>query len=134
MSGIQIGNKLLEKPIIQGGMGIGVSRSSLAGAVAREGGMGVVAAAQVGYDSPNARAIRNAFVEQMLHGKKKISFCYNCLRSCNPGKAKYCISQALINAVKGDLDNGLIFASAKIDQIREILSVKEVMENLLSFD
>ena len=36
-------------PIIQGGMGVGVSLSSLAGAVAKEGAIGVISAAQPGY-------------------------------------------------------------------------------------
>ena len=40
-------------PIIQGGMGIGVSRCRLAGAVAKEGGMGVLSTAQIGYDDPD---------------------------------------------------------------------------------
>ena len=53
---VQIGNKQLDKPIIQGGMEIGVSRSSLAGAVAKAGGMGVISTAQVGYDAPLFRA------------------------------------------------------------------------------
>lgn len=41
---------MAELPIIQGGMGVGVSRSSLAGAVAAEGGVGVISTAQIGYD------------------------------------------------------------------------------------
>lgn len=45
-TGVAIGKLYLEKPIIQGGMGIGISRSCLAGAVAAEGGMGVVSTAQ----------------------------------------------------------------------------------------
>ena len=53
MKSIPFKNKTLEKPIIQGGMGIGVSRCNLAGAVAREGGMGVISTAQVGYDAPD---------------------------------------------------------------------------------
>lgn len=36
-------------PIIQGGMGIGVSLANLAGAVAREGGIGILSTAQIGY-------------------------------------------------------------------------------------
>lgn len=36
-------------PIIQGGMGIGISMGSLAGAVAREGGMGVISTANIGF-------------------------------------------------------------------------------------
>lgn len=85
-------------------------------------------------DSPvgmPARAIRNAFVERMLDGREDITFCYNCLKACNPAKAKYCISQALINAVNGDLENGLIFASAKVGQINKMQSVKEVITELL---
>ena len=47
---LKIGDKVAELPIIQGGMGVGVSRSSLAGAVAAEGGVGVISTAQIGYD------------------------------------------------------------------------------------
>ncbi|MBO0471675.1 nitronate monooxygenase [Enterococcus sp. DIV0242_7C1] len=36
-------------PIIQGGMGIGVSLANLAGAVSREGGIGILSTAQIGY-------------------------------------------------------------------------------------
>ena len=49
---VNIGDLKLEVPIIQGGMGIGVSLSSLAGAVAKEGAMGVISAAQPGFALP----------------------------------------------------------------------------------
>ena len=52
-SGIQelrIGEKIAKLPIVQGGMGVGVSRSHLAGAVAKEGGIGIISTAQIGYD------------------------------------------------------------------------------------
>ena len=42
MNELQIGNKIAKVPIIQGGMGVGVSRSKLAGAVAGEGGIGII--------------------------------------------------------------------------------------------
>ena len=48
--------KTLEKldfPIIQGGMGIGISLGGLAGAVAREGGMGVISTANIGFREPD---------------------------------------------------------------------------------
>jgi len=38
---LRIRNKVLEVPIIQGGMGVGLSWERLAGAVAREGAMGL---------------------------------------------------------------------------------------------
>ncbi|MEG1474156.1 MAG: nitronate monooxygenase family protein [Longicatena sp.] len=50
---IQLGSKTMDIPIIQGGMGVGVSLSKLAGAVMLEGGMGVISAANPGYAKPN---------------------------------------------------------------------------------
>ena len=44
--------KKIEKTLIQGGMGIGVSLSGLAGAVAKEGGAGTISAAQIGFLQP----------------------------------------------------------------------------------
>lgn len=50
--GLTIGKKKVRIPIIQGGMGIGVSRSGLAGAVANNGGVGVIASVALGLISP----------------------------------------------------------------------------------
>lgn len=50
MKELRIGNKVARIPVIQGGMGVGVSRSKLAGAVAKEGGVGIISTAQIGYD------------------------------------------------------------------------------------
>lgn len=50
--------KLLDKlsvPVIQGGMGIGISMGGLAGAVAAEGGMGVISTANIGFREPDFR-------------------------------------------------------------------------------
>ena len=46
---IKIGSKSIQIPIIQGGMGIGVSLGNLAGAVMAQGGMGVISAANPGF-------------------------------------------------------------------------------------
>lgn len=50
---LKIGDLTARLPIIQGGMGIGISMSGLAGAVAREGGIGVISAAQPGFNEPD---------------------------------------------------------------------------------
>ena len=42
MPQLRIGNLKINKPIIQGGMGVGISLSGLASAVANEGGIGVI--------------------------------------------------------------------------------------------
>ncbi len=46
---IRMGDLKSQIPIIQGGMGIGISLGNLAGAVAEAGGIGVISAAQIGY-------------------------------------------------------------------------------------
>ena len=48
-----IGKKQLKVPIIQGGMGVGISLGGLAGAVAKEGGAGTISAAQIGFREPD---------------------------------------------------------------------------------
>lgn len=49
MKELVIGNLKARVPIVQGGMGVGISMHRLASAVAREGGVGVISAAQPGY-------------------------------------------------------------------------------------
>ena len=48
-----IGDLTAPKPVIQGGMGVGISLSSLAGAVAAEGGVGIISTAQIGFREPD---------------------------------------------------------------------------------
>ena len=45
---LAIGDKIARLPIIQGGMGVGISLAGLASAVANEGGIGVIASAGIG--------------------------------------------------------------------------------------
>ena len=49
MKGIKIGNKESKYPIIQGGMGVGVSLHNLAGNVSKEGGIGIISTADIGF-------------------------------------------------------------------------------------
>ena len=46
---LQIGKNTIEKPIVQGGMGVGISWDQLAGNVSKEGGLGVISAVGTGY-------------------------------------------------------------------------------------
>jgi nitronate monooxygenase len=46
---IKIGNHEIQYPIIQGGMGVGISWDGLAGNVSKEGGLGVLSAVGTGY-------------------------------------------------------------------------------------
>ena len=46
---LKIGKYIIEKPIVQGGMGVGISWDQLAGNVSKEGGLGVISAVGTGY-------------------------------------------------------------------------------------
>lgn len=67
---LTIGELTAEYPVIQGGMGVGISLSSLAGAVAKAGGIGIISTAQIGFKDPdflkapmeaNLKAIKTEF-------------------------------------------------------------------------
>lgn len=49
---LKIGELIAKNPVIQGGMGVGISLSSLAGAVAKAGGVGIISTAQIGFRDP----------------------------------------------------------------------------------
>lgn len=76
------------------------------------------------------RAIRNGLIEQVEKAKLPVKKCYNCLEKCNPGKVPYCITKALIDAVKGDVENGLVFCGSNVGRIHEIVTVHELMQEL----
>ena len=46
---LKTGNLTAKVPVIQGGMGIGISLGNLAGTVAKVGGIGIISAAQIGF-------------------------------------------------------------------------------------
>ncbi|MDD7792736.1 NAD(P)H-dependent flavin oxidoreductase [Clostridium sp. 'White wine YQ'] len=78
------------------------------------------------------RAIKNAFVERVNLEGEKVTKCYNCLVPCDPKTTPYCITKALINAVKGDLDNALIFCGENAYRINKMYTVSELMNELIS--
>ena len=53
MPRLKIGDSVAKLPIVQGGMGVGISLSGLASAVANEGGIGVIAANSIGMLDPD---------------------------------------------------------------------------------
>ena len=84
-----------------------------------------------------SRACRNAwkgalqsFYELVENGRIPVKKCYNCLEKCNPGQVPYCITKALIDAVEGDVENGLMFCGANVGRIDKITSVHELMREL----
>lgn len=79
------------------------------------------------------RAINDKFIEEAKAGKKKPIKCVtNCLKPCKPDEVSYCISNALINAEKGNLNSGFVFAGANSYLIDKIVPVKDLIEELVS--
>ena len=77
------------------------------------------------------RALNNSFIKQTETEKCKISKCYGCIKTCNAGTTPYCITRALINAVKGNIENALIFCGSNVDKIKEIVSVHDLIQELV---
>lgn len=76
------------------------------------------------------RALNNAFIKQLDLQNSPIKKCYNCLAACNPKEVPYCITQALINAVNGNEEEGLIFCGSNVDRIDHMMSVHDLMAEL----
>lgn len=76
------------------------------------------------------RAILNDFVKRTKEGKVKVERCYDCMIPCNPADTPYCITQALINSVTGNIDNGLVFCGENAHRIKEIVPVQKLMDSL----
>ena len=71
---LRIGDLEAHVPIIQGGMGVGISLSGLAIAVANAGGIGVIATAGIGQFEPdcdtNLRAANSRALKKMVRTVK----------------------------------------------------------------
>lgn len=86
------------------------------------------------------RAVLNPFLEKVIKGERYNFNCrWKCLRTCDSKKSQYCIIDALVNAVKGNLDKGFAFAGTNayrankescLDSDGKFISVKTLMNRL----
>lgn len=75
------------------------------------------------------RAIMNPFMKRVMSGEKITpKKCLQCLHSCKPAEIPYCITEALINAAQGDLDQALLFCGSEAYQATKIETVKDVVD------
>ena len=78
------------------------------------------------------RAIRNRFIERVASGEKiPHTPCHGCLHKCDPANIPYCITDALIHAAKGELDEALLFCGADAWKAERMETVKEVIDSLV---
>lgn len=79
------------------------------------------------------RVIRNEFVKKVTEGARVPFGCeYKCLYTCDANKVNYCIAKALLNASRGDMDNGFAMCGSNAYRIKKIVSVKDLISELVT--
>lgn len=74
------------------------------------------------------RAILNPFLEKVKTEKCKVKHCYQCIVTCDKKTIPYCITEALVNAAEGRVDEGLLFCGENAYRADKIETVAEIME------
>lgn len=77
------------------------------------------------------RAIANSFLESVKDQRKAPSHCHACLQKCKPSKTPYCITDALIAAASGQVDQALLFCGSNAFRATKIETVQKVMDSLM---
>ena len=79
------------------------------------------------------RALKTKFIDRVMRGERIPIRCgYQCLRSCDPKTAPYCIAESLFNAARGDMDNAVVFTGSNVTRIDKIVSVKELLDDIVN--
>ncbi len=74
------------------------------------------------------RAIKNKFTDLITGtANLKITKCHNCLKNCS---YRFCTLDSLLKSVDGDVENGLVFAGARVAEIKNILPVQTIINNI----
>ena len=76
------------------------------------------------------RAIKNAFMDRVKTEKCRIEHCYHCIVTCRPAEIPYCITQALVNAAEGRVEDALLFCGSNACRSHKIEKVEDIMTEL----
>ncbi len=79
------------------------------------------------------RVLRSPFVEKYLQGVVESKPCIaNCLTHCRykSERETFCIAQALIDAFKGNWEEGLFFCGSNVTKIDRMVHVADIMKEL----
>lgn len=78
------------------------------------------------------RAILSNFITKVREGKKQPKVCpFKCIKTCDISKSPYCIIIALINALKGNFENGYAFCGSNAFRATKISTVKDIFRSLI---
>ena len=79
------------------------------------------------------RALNTPLVQALAEGKRfPPKHCARCLKTCDPAAVPYCITHALIEAVKGNVEEGLFFCGENVGRLDRMRTVCELMDELVT--
>ncbi|NPV01742.1 MAG: nitronate monooxygenase [Brevinematales bacterium] len=79
------------------------------------------------------RIIKNKFITEVLKGKRKPKACpYKCLHTCDYKEVSFCISMALMNAQRGNINEGILCSGTNGYRNDEIIPVSELISRIKS--
>lgn len=74
------------------------------------------------------RAILNSFMKKAKENRIPHGMCHLCVSTCKPDETPYCITDALVNAAKGNTDDALLFCGANAYRADRLEHVKDIMD------
>ena len=77
------------------------------------------------------RALATPLVKQLEAGLRlPPRHCSACIKTCVPSQILYCITHALIQAVEGNVEEGLFFCGANVGRLDRMMHVSELMDEV----
>lgn len=74
------------------------------------------------------RAILNPFMKRAKEGQIPHGKCHLCISTCKPAETPYCITEALVNAAVGNVDNALLFCGSNAYRAHKMEHVKDIID------
>lgn len=77
------------------------------------------------------RALATPLVKKLEAGLRlPPRYCSACIKTCVPSQIPYCITHALIQAVEGNVEEGLFFCGANVGRLDRMMHVSELMDEV----
>ena len=77
------------------------------------------------------RAIYNNFMAKSETENFKLKKCHQCIVTCKAKDIPYCITDALVNAANGDVDNALLFCGEKAYKATKLEHVSDIFTEIV---
>ena len=79
------------------------------------------------------RALNSPLVQKILEGGRLAPrHCSGCIKNCRPSEIPFCITHALIQAVKGNWEEGLFFCGGRVEMLKEMLTVPQLVDEIIT--